>query len=362
MRRRSSTPIIAAPSQARVQRLSHQKMHPNLWRMHLPFTILMLLLSAFLLQMSAHSQTTSTGTATAVPGRAPGKVVPRGLKAGVVAATDTSGDLEMATRALAIANAALSRSPGYTVVPPRDVAGSLSKANIRWPFTTTDYQTLRKSLKIDRALAVAVTPGTLNDTSAAYSAVVELYDTTTGGLVGRGEGNSTVTPPPAPVVTDVAPAADGTTVVPIAPPAVAETDWQMRAVDAAVINAIEAMNQPATLTGVVVARPDGYRARLSLGEIHGIRNGARIEYLVNGLPVAYGTVIDLGRGESLATIAPEAAAPAVFNNMQVRTATNPPLGLAGPTGAQLDEKEWRRFEREFGIAAAIAGAAYLIFR
>jgi hypothetical protein len=304
-----------------------------------------------------------------VPGRAAGKNVPRGLKAGVVAATDTSGNLEMATRALAIANAALTRLPGYIVVPPRDVAGSLSKSNIRWPFTTTDYQTLRRNLKIDRALAVAVTPGTINDTSAAYSAVVELYDTNTGGLVGRGEGNSTISPPP--TTADAAPATDGTTVVltppadgttVVATPPAADTDWHLRAVDAAVINAIEVMNQPATVDGIVVARPDGYLARLSMGELQGVRTGTRIEYLFNGAPVAYGTIIDLGRGESVATIAPEAAAPHIFNNMPVRTATIPALGLAGPTAVQLEESEWRKFERDFGVTAAIAGAAYLIWR
>jgi len=382
MRRRSSRPNIAAPSQVRVQRIPQPKMHPSVWRLHIPFTILLLMVSALLLQLSARSQTPTLDPATAVPGSAPSKVTPRGLKAGVVAATDTSGNLEMATRGLAIANAALSRSPGYSVVGPREVAGSLSKSNIRWPFTTVDYQKLRKTLKIDRALAVAVTPGDISDSSAAYTAVVELYDTATGGLVGRGEGTSTYSPPPAPADATAgapteAPPADATTppadtnatapaaatagtTLPDAP--VVNNDWQLRAVDAAVINAVNAMNQPASLQGIVISRTDGYLSRISLGELQGVRNGTRIEYLSNGQVIAYGTIIELGRGDSLVTVAPEAAAPAIHGNMVVRTATIPALGLAGPTSAQIEEKEWKKFEKDFGISAAIAGAAYLIFK
>jgi hypothetical protein len=54
-----------------------------------------------------------------------------------------------------------------------------------------------------------------------------------------------------------------------------------------------------------------------------LRNGARLEYLVNGQPVAYGTVTNAGLGEAVATVAPESAFPNVYVNMEVRNVSNP---------------------------------------
>jgi hypothetical protein len=264
--------------------------------------------------------------------------------------------------------------PGYDVMAPRDVSGSIGKIKLKWPFTVWDYQALKKKLKIDRALTVTVSPATQGDNTVDYAATVEMFDTATGGLVGRGEGRASATnggtESSAPV-SSAAPINEGMETAPaaaapkdVAPAAapVEATDWRWPALDRAVMSAVAAMEQPAQLQGIVISRPDPYRARISLGELQGIRNGARIEYLSNGVPVAYGSVIDVGPGEALATIAPESSSPGVVLNSTLRTANNPPLGNAGLTSWQLDNKEWNRFQRDFVISGAIAGAVYLIVK
>jgi hypothetical protein len=144
-------------------------------------------------------------------------------------------------------------------------------------------------------------------------------------------------------------------------PAVSSDDLRLLAVDGAILRAVAQMNEPAVLTGIVVSLPAQHMARLSLGEMHGLRNGSRIEYLVRGTPVAYGTVVDVGKGEAVATVAPERAFPFIEINSDWRTSDIPSVGAAGLTRDQIDEKEWKKFKNDFGIGAAVAGNAYLIY-
>jgi len=263
-----------------------------------------------------------------------------GLKVAVVAAIDNSDNEDAAIRALQAANIGLQRQPGYQVANPQAVVEALQKANLQWPFAPKQYPQVRKALeKADRVLSVSIAPQ--NGANATYKAIVELFDTKTGGLVGRGESLYTVSTP--------------------APDAQAG-DSQLRAVDGAVLGAIADMCKPATLNGVVLSRPQGYAARISLGSLGGLRNGARIEYMANGTPIAYGTVIDLGTGESIATIAPESAYGKVQVNTPFRTADIPPAGLMGLSRSEISQKEFDSFAKEFTIASAIASIAYLIVK
>jgi len=118
---------------------------------------------------------------------------------------------------------------------------------------------------------------------------------------------------------------------------------------------------PVCLNGVVISIPGCAQARLSLGDRSCMRNGATIEYLVNGQPIATGRVISVGSGSSVATVIPESAACAVYINSEFRVITNPTAANAGPTDAQIAEREWNRFEREFAISAAVAAIAYYAF-
>jgi len=263
-----------------------------------------------------------------------------GLKVAVVAASDSSDNQETALRALQAANIGLQRQPGYQIANPQAVAEALQKAGLQWPFAPKQYPQARKALdKADRVLSVSVSPQT--GANATYKAIVELVDTKTGGLVGRGEALYTVSSPA---------------------PDTQDGDPQMRAVDGAVLGAIADMCKPATLNGVVISRPRGYAARISLGSLGGLRNGARIEYLADGTPIAYGTVIDLGTGESIATIAPESAYGKVQVNTPFRTADIPPAGLMGPSRSEISQKEFDSFAKEFSIASALASIAYLIVK
>lgn len=313
-----------------------------------------------------------------------------GLKTAVVAATDTGGDAEVAMRALKATNIAMARSVGYSVIPASTVAANLRKAGLRYPFAPRDYEIVRRNLdKAPRIVAVTVTPADLSETNTTYKALVEMFDTTHGGLVGRGEATYTATaespalvssvttmqtPAPAgsdqvlgsfavPAGTAGAPAtADTTVTTTTTTTAVTSGDApRYLAVDGAILRAVAQMNEPAQLNGIIVSLPAAHMARLSLGEMHGLRNGSRVEYLGRGVPIAYGTVIDVGKGESLATVAGERAFPFLEVNGTWRTVDIPPYGAAGLTRDQIDDKEWKRFERDFGIGAAIAGLAYLVF-
>ncbi|HEX8552599.1 MAG TPA: hypothetical protein VF681_13710 [Abditibacteriaceae bacterium] len=290
----------------------------------------------------------TAGTVTVTPG---GRTVVGGLRTAVVSATDTSGDTAIASAALLAANVALNRVPGYVAVPAKDVASAFAKVPLSDKLDAKDIMEIGKRSKAKRALALTVTPGDLSDTSASYSAIAELYDTATGGLVGRGEGTFTATAD--------AVVADTPTPAPINSGTAAQA-LPNRALGGAVFQAINELNRPATFQGVVVSMPGAYQARISLGERAGLRNGARVEYVRNGDVLGYGSVYDVGNGESIATIAPEAAAPFIGVNTEVRTISNPSAARAGKSAREQDDADFNRFEREFGISAAIAGVVYFI--
>lgn len=261
-----------------------------------------------------------------------------GLKVAVVAASDTSGNKDTALRALQAANIGLERQPGYFVEDPQIVAKSLQTANLHWPFAPKQYPGIRKNLDgADRVLSISVSPQP--GSKATYSAVAELYDTQTGGIVGHGQSLYVVSTPA---------------------PDAKDTDPQMLAVDGAVLGAIADMSKPAVLNGVVLDHQNGYQVRISMGSYDGLRNGSRIEYLDNGKPIAYGTVIGLGTGDSIATVAPERAFSQVQTNTQFRTADIPPVGLMGLSEAEISKKEFDKFAKNFAIGAALATVAYLI--
>ncbi|MBV9469691.1 MAG: hypothetical protein JO316_15965 [Abitibacteriaceae bacterium] len=268
----------------------------------------------------------------------------KGMPVAVIAATDSSGDVDMARRALVAANNAITHWPGYTAISPNAVASTLSRLNIHGELVGPDYMNIGKKLKAQRLLTITLMPGQLGDNSANYTAVAEMYDSNSGGIVGRGEAPFTATP-------DTLGTGGGPTGSNIG------DTLRRSAVDNAVAAAIQAIDDPAPLHGVVVSLPDAYQARISLGERNGIRNGARIEYLINGQPIAYGTVVDVGTGEALATIAAEAAAPAVMLNTEFRTVSNPSLARAGLTSRQVEDKAWRKYERDF-VIGAIPALAY----
>jgi hypothetical protein len=340
-------------------------------------------LSVMALAPLAHAQSSTSTSATAPQANYTRKAL--GLKTAVVAATDTGGDAEVALRALKATNIAMSRSAGYVLMAPTAVSSSLKSAGLQYPFEPREYESVRKSLgKAARVVAVTVTPGDVSDTSATYKALVEMYDTTNGGLVGRGESTYTATANspalvttatstlavptqqvvgsfPVPAGTVDTTATTVTTTTTATATAVASDAPRFLAVDGAILNAVAQMNEPAQLNGIVVSLPAQHMARLSLGDMHGLRNGARIEYLVRGTPIAYGTVIDVGKGESLATVAGERAFPFIEVNSEWRTSGIPAIGVAGRTRDQIDEREWKRFERDFGVAGFAVGVAYLLF-
>ena len=316
------------------------------------------------------------------------KVKAVGLKTAVVAATDTGGDEDVALRALKAAHIALARETGYVLMPANRVAKALQDNGTRWPFLPRDYPTIKKKLdKADRALAVTVSP--VNGANDTYSALVELYDLQTGGLVGRGEGTYTANADSLPLVKNsqmqttttttnstaltgtfevpsgTAPAPVGDVTIPVttvtSSNVTAETDARFLAVDGAILHAVAQMNEPASIRGVIVSLPGGYTTRISKGLMHGIRNGARIEYTFNGQTIAYGTAIDVGPGESLATVAPERAFPLLTINGDFKTVSNPVAGAMGKSRDEIEEKEFSKFENQFGLGAGLAGLAYLLF-
>jgi hypothetical protein len=114
------------------------------------------------------------------------------------------------------------------------------------------------------------------------------------------------------------------------------------------------------MRGVVITRPGANAARVSLGSRNTLRVGARVEYLQNGLQIATGRVTSLNFGDAVATIEPEAADHYVGINTDVRVLENPARNL-GPTQDEIEDREFRRFERNFAISAAVAAAVYYLW-
>lgn len=339
--------------------------------------------------------TLSEGSATtAMPG---GVVRAHGMRTAVISATTTAGDAVNAQRALVAANAAIARTRDFYPVPTAQVASALNAlstkggtdlrvpserrrltnpnapygepeaSDTRAPLDAQDMRALGRKLKVQRALTVFVSPGDSSDASATFDAVVELYDTKTGVLVGRGEGTFTATVDAAaegtasdgaPSIVGDLPATNGTARPSVRTPLA----LPIRALGGAVMRAVQELNRPIELRGTVLSIPDAYQARVSLSELRGLRKGARIEFLEGGSPVAYGTVSSVGAGEAVVTVAPERAFSLIYVNMQVRNANNPTLVRAGKTERQLDEQEFKRFESEFAVSLAAAGLLYLAFK
>lgn len=361
-----------------------------------------LVVAALSVAMAAPSRagvTNEGGATTVTPG---GSITTRGTRVAVVSATDTAGDARSAGIALLAAETALNYTRGFQVVPRAQVVAAMNKkgknasfdnrgpnlqktpidprvpfgepalGDTRLPIDILDYKAIGKSTKAQRALSVFVTRGDSDAGSATVSAVAELYDTTSGGLVGRGESTFTSTipaaaatvpntrlgadgtPRTAPVSADGRPIVEG-----VAYPAAARAEAaQIRALSGAVYRAVNELNRPIQVRGTVISIPGAYVTRLSFGEQAGLRNGARVVYLSNGAAVAYGTITNVGFGEALATVAPQAAFSNVFVNMEVRNVNNPTSSRAGETEMQATEREFNRFERSFGIAV-IASAIIL---
>lgn len=294
-----------------------------------PLLPLLCLVAAPALQLCAQAQTVVTP-----PAAAPGTVavVPAGPQRVatpvlVAAAIDTSGNADNAKAALRAANAALDLTPGYAPAPSKSYQAlsgtALKDADWSFPFTASDYQKIGKVAKAEKMMTISVTPGE----GGSFSAVAEMMDSK-GALTGYGKGASS--------------APEG-------------------ALELAVRSAVVALGETARLNGIVVSRPDGYRARLSLGTLGGARGGARIEYLgPNGEPIAFGTIIDIAAGEALATFAPETAVNDIFVNQRVRLTNNPTEKRALPTVSDRQEKDFRDFERSFGVSLAVVGAVYYL--
>ena len=311
---------------------------------------------------AASTTVTPRSAVTVRPGRS--SYVTPDLRTAVVGATEVEGNVSAARRGLAAASAAISVLPGYTGVPAGEVARAMSTLKgdaLRLP----EYQHLKKAIRADRVLSLVLTPGLATDADATYTAVVELYDTTTGGLVGRGESTFTATgeaTTPAPETSvPGANEARGTLVNGV------NGTLPERAVDGAVARAVFALNNPVIQRGVVLSKSATSNtkgaplfARISLGEREGMRAGTPIEYIVGGERVGFGTIVDLGAGEAVATVAPETAFSRIFVNTEVRNVDNPPLARSGMSQRQRDDREFARFEREFGIAFLGSLAAYYL--
>jgi hypothetical protein len=293
-----------------------------------------------LLAVPAMSTSASAQTIVTPPAAAAGTAVavPAGPKLSgtpviIAAAIDTTGNADTAKRALVVANAALKATPGYQPVSESAYA-PLSKANTesnmkgvdwQWPFVATDYQKIGKAAKVSMAMTISVTPGA----DGSYSAIAEMYRTSDGGLTGYGKGSS--------------------------------VNGGETALDEAVLAAVVALGETAKIPGVIVSKPSGNMARLSFGTINGARGGARIEYLGDdGEPIAFGTIVDIAAGESLATVAPETAYPNIFVNQRVRLVNNPSEKRALPSLSQLQEKDYKSFERNFAFSALLATAVYYL--
>ncbi len=287
----------------------------------------------------AHAQTivTSPAVADGTVAAVPAGPTRSGTPVLIVAVVDTSGNADTAKKALNLAPQALALTPGYTPVSASEypaVSAALAKAATKgtdwgYPFTSTDYIKLGKVTKMTRAMTLSVSP-----TGDGYAATAELYDTKMGVLTGYGKGTS------------------------------AAGQTGDAALTSAIADAVRALGQTATIPGIVLSKPSTggtYVARLSLGTLSGARGGARIEYLGdNGEPIAFGTLFDIAAGEGLATVAPETAYTDIYVNQRVRLINNPVEKRALPTAAQVAEKEFDKFEKNFAIVVAVGTAAYYI--
>ena len=295
---------------------------------------LLALSGALLLSRPTQAQTVVTpvggsamaGTTAVVPA---GPTRTTGSMTVVAAAIDTSGDAEVAKRALGYANEALKATPGYAPMPTGDyaplnekLAKDALKTDWAWPFSAADYQKIGKLSKAPNAMTISVSP-----VAGGYDAVAEMYDTKRGALVGYGKDSAT----------------------------------GEDALQTAIGRAVTKLGQTASFGGIIISKPSGYLARLSIGSLSGARGGARVEYLDgDGTPIAFGTVFDIAPGESLATVAPETAYPDLQINGRVRLVNNPTEKHALPTFTQLANKDFNDFQKEFGISLAISAAVYYL--
>ena len=363
------------------------------------------LLATFTLSAPTHAETAlANGSAkTVMPG---GRVVAKGLRTAVVSSTVSEGDAINARIALVAANTAIARTRDFFPIPTAEVADALNAlttrggtdlrvpderrkltnpnttygepeplTDTRSPLDAQDFRAFGKKSKAQRAMTVYITPGDISDTSATFSAIVELYNTSDGVLVGRGEGTYTAvldadaataatasatpsgaTPSgatPSPVITPRG--IDAVTNGTARPATAVALNVNTRAIAGAVFRAVQELARPIELRGIVLDMPGAYRARISLSEYKGLRNGARVEFLDGDRVVAYGTTISVGTGESLVSVAPENAFSSIYVNMRVRNVNNPTIVRAGKTDRQLDEQEFRRFETEVAADLLAAG-------
>lgn len=109
--------------------------------------------------------------------------------------------------------------------------------------------------------------------------------------------------------------------------------------------------------GIVISRPGCNAARISMGTKNCLKVGSRIEYLRNGLQFATGTITSLNFTDSVATISPLTADHYVGVNTDIRVLEIPAVA-SGPSQEELDNREFRRFERDFAISALIAAGVY----
>ena len=112
--------------------------------------------------------------------------------------------------------------------------------------------------------------------------------------------------------------------------------------------------------GVVISRPGCNAARISMGSKHCLKVGSRVEYLRNGLQFATGTITSLNYTDAVATIAPLTADHYVNINTDFRVLEIPAVAT-GPSQDELDDREFRRFERNFAIGVAVAAGIYYAF-
>ena len=287
------------------------------------------LAGALLAPSMAQAQTTLTQPNNSAVGIVPGNPTRAGAMTVVAAAIDNSGNAETAKLALGYANAALKATPGYSPMAGSDYAPlseKLTKDALKtdwgWPFTATDYQKIGKLGKVSNAMTISVSP-----VAGGYDAVAEMYDTKRGALVGYGRASAT---------------GDD-------------------ALQTSIGDAVTQLGVTATLDGIIISKPNGYLARLSLGTVAGARGGARVEYLDGaGNPIAFGTIFDIAPGEALATVAPETAYSRLGINGRVRIVDNPTTKRALPDFTKLGDQEFKSFETKFGVSLVAAAAVYYI--
>jgi len=287
------------------------------------------LAGALLVPLAAQAQTTITKAGTSAVGVVPGNPTRTGAVTVVAAAIDTSGNAETARLALGYANAALRATPGYSPMAAsaytplsEKLAKEALKTDWGWPFTASDYQKIGKLGKAPDAMTISVTP-----VAGGYDAVAEMYDTARGALVGYGNASATGD----------------------------------EALQNAIGDAVTQLGVTATLDGIIISKPNGYLARLSLGTIAGGRGGARVEYLDGeGNPIAFGTIFDIAPGEALATVAPETAYSRLGINGRVRIVDNPTTKRALPDFTKKFDQEYKSFETQFGISLVAAAAVYFL--